>query len=85
MADVRVIALNPPSTVKETERVGLVRVGKQIPLAPDSVQGVALDSWFPVAMVEAALRVVKPSGRVVGPASFDPPPGSIVLAHDERY
>lgn len=85
LADVRVIALNPPSEVKESPRVGLVQTGTRIPLAPNSVHGVALDAWFPVAITEAAWRVVKPGGRVVGPASFDPPSESTVLARDESY
>ena len=85
MADVRVIALNAPSGVKESARVGLVRSGTTIPLAPGSVHGVALDAWFPLATVDAAWRVLKPGGRVVGPASFDPPVESVVLARDESY
>jgi hypothetical protein len=85
LADVRVIALNPPAAVTESERVGLVRVGRQIPLATNSVHGLALDAWFPTALVDAAMRVVRPQGRIVGAAEFDPPAESIVLAHDERY
>jgi hypothetical protein len=85
LADVRVIALNAPNTVKESERVGLVRVGKRIPLAPNSVDGLALDAWFPTTLVDAAMRVAKPQGRIVGPASFAPPTDSIVLAHDDTY
>ena len=85
MADVRVIALNAPSEVMESARVGLVRTGTRIPLAPNSVHGVALDAWFPLATVDAAWRVLKPGGRVVGPASFDPPVESVVLARDESY
>ena len=85
LADVRVVAVNAPSEVKETSRVALVRAGTRIPLAPNSVHGVALDAWFPAAMTQTAWRVVKPGGRVVGPASFDPPGESTVLAHDESY
>lgn len=85
MADVRVIALNAPGDVKESSRVGLVRAGARIPLKPDSVHGVALDAWFPAAMAEAAWRVVKPGGRVVGAASFAPRPDSVLLARDESY
>ncbi|HUQ48169.1 MAG TPA: hypothetical protein VM053_08005 [Gemmatimonadaceae bacterium] len=85
LADVRVIALNAPSTVKESERVGLVRMGTQIPLAPNSVHGLALDAWFPTAIIDAATRVVRPHGRIVGPAGFTSPPDSIVLARDEKY
>jgi len=85
MADVRVIGLNAPSEVQESEKVGLIRVGERIPLAANSVQGIALDAWFPEAMVEEALRVVKPGGRLVGPVAFGAPSQSAVLAHDENY
>jgi len=85
MADVRVIGLNAPSEVQESEKVGLIRVGERIPLAANSVQGIALDAWFPEGMVEEALRVVKPGGRLVGPVAFGAPSQSVVLAHDENY
>ena len=85
MADVRVLAINAPSDVKESERVGLVRVGSRIPLAANSVQGVALDAWFPPAIVDAAVRAVKPGGRIVGPTAIGHPEAVTVLAHDENY
>jgi hypothetical protein len=85
MAEVRVLALNAPNEVKESERTGLIRIGTRIPLAASSVQGVALDDWFPEPIVDEALRVVKPGGRLVGPAAFSAPSQSAVLAHDENY
>ena len=83
MADARVIVLNAPGRVRETERVGLVRVGTRIPLATNSVHGAALDASFLPVALEAALRTVKPGGRVVGPASSNPPSQSTVLARDQ--
>jgi len=85
MADVRVIAINPPSDVKESERVGLVRVGSRIPLAANSVHGVALDAWFSPEIVRAAIRPIKPGGRLVGPASLTHPSEVTVLARDDAY
>ena len=85
MADVRVIAINAPSDVKESERVGLVRVGSRIPLAANSVHGVALDAWFSPEIVRAAIRPIKPGGRLVGPASLTHPSEMTVLAHDDAY
>ena len=38
---------NAPAGVKESQTVGIVRVGSEIPVAPGSVRGVALDAWFP--------------------------------------
>jgi hypothetical protein len=85
MADIRVIAINAPGEVKESETVGLVRVGSEIPLAAGSVLGVAVDAWFPTKIVESAVRVVRPGGRIVGPAAILPPSELSILAHDERY
>jgi len=85
MADVRVLALNAPSEVAESERVGLLHIAGAIPLATNSAHGVALDSWFGPTAIEEALRVVRAGGRIVGPASLTTPDGAAVLAHDERY
>lgn len=85
MAEVRVLALNAPEEVKESQTVGLLRVGSEIPVAPGSVLGVALDAWFPAKIVESAVRVVRPGGRIVAPASFNTPSGLSVLAHDDKY
>jgi uncharacterized protein YbaR (Trm112 family) len=85
MTHVRVLALNAPGEVKEAESVGLVRVGPEIPLAADSVWGVAFDAWFPAAIVESAIRIVKPGGRIVGPTNIEAPADLTVLARDENY
>lgn len=85
LADVRVIALNPPRDVKDSERVGLIRISREIPLAANSAQGVALDAWFPAATVEDAVRVARHAGRIVGPTSIPAPASAVVLAHDEHY
>ena len=85
MAEVRVIALNAPAEVKESETVGLVRVASEIPLATGSALGVAVDAWFPAKIVESALRVVRPGGRIVGPSAVKAPSEAAVLAHDDKY
>ena len=85
MADVRVLAINPPSGLEESERVGLVKASAGIPLASNSVQGVALDAWFPNSVVEEAVRIVKPGGRIVGSVTLGVPAELSVLAHDEHY
>lgn len=85
MADVRVIALNAPSDVKESERVGLARITESIPLASESAHGVALDAWFRRDAIKDAVRVTRPAGRIVGSVSFAPPGDVVVLAHDDNY
>ena len=85
IAEVRVLALNAPAEVKESQSVGLLRVGSEIPVAPGSVFGVALDAWFPVKLLASAVKAVRPGGRIVGPVSIPTPPGLAVLAHDDNY
>ena len=85
LAEVRVFALNPAPGVKETPMVGLLRVAAEIPLATDSCLGVAVDAWFDASIVPAALRVVRPGGRVVGPTNVPPPAELAILAQDEEY
>jgi uncharacterized protein YbaR (Trm112 family) len=85
MAEVRVLALNAPAGVKESERVGLVHVGSEIPVAPGSVLGVAFDAWFPAKLIASAIRAVRPGGRIVGPVTIPAPAELSVLAHDENY
>ena len=85
MAHVRVLALNAPSEVKESMTVGLVRVSSRIPVASRSVLGIALDAWFPERVIESAVKVVRPGGRIVGPVTIPAPEGLAVLAHDDHY
>lgn len=85
MAEVRVLALNAPPGVKESDRVGLVHVGSAIPVAPGSVLGVAFDAWFPAKLVASAIRAVRSGGRIVGPGTIPAPAELSVLAHDENY
>jgi uncharacterized protein YbaR (Trm112 family) len=85
LAEVRVIALNAEPDVKETASVGLVRVATEVPVAADSCLGVAIDTWFNSAIVDAAVRAVRPGGRVVGPSAIAPPVELAVLAQDADY
>jgi uncharacterized protein YbaR (Trm112 family) len=85
MTDTRVLALNASKRVEESETVGLIHVSREIPLAPASVLGVALDATFPAAIISSAVKVVRAGGRIVGPAEITPPPDLAVLARDESY
>lgn len=85
MTETRVLALNPGERVEESETVGLLRVGDKIPLAPGSVLGVALSSSSSPEIISSALKVVRPGGRIVGPATIDAPTDVVVLARDDSY
>lgn len=85
MADARVLAINPGNAVRESARVGLLTVSRAIPAAPGSCRGVAVDAWFNAAIIESAVRVTQPGGRIVGPTVMPAPEDLTVLAHDEQY
>lgn len=85
MTEARVLALNPEKGVEESETVGLLRVGTEIPVAPGSVFGVALDSSFPAEILASAVKALRSGGRIVGPTEIPPPSELLVLAHDESY
>ncbi len=85
MTESRVFALNPAQHVEESETVGLLEVNRQIPLAAVSVQGVALDFSFPSEILTSAIRVVRPGGRIVGPAAIEPPGDLTVIGRDANY
>lgn len=85
MTEARVFALNPEGGAEESETVGLLLVGSEIPVAPGSVLGVALDASFPAEIVLSAVKAVRPGGRIVGPIEIPPPSELAVLARDEAY
>jgi uncharacterized protein YbaR (Trm112 family) len=85
MTEARVLAINPEGRAEESETVGLLLVGSEIPVAPGSVLGVAVDASFPAGIVASAVKAVRPGGRIVGPAEIPPPSELTVLAQDEDY
>src|ERR1700693_4916655 len=85
MTEARVLAINPKAGAEESETVGLLLVGSEIPVAPASVLGVALDASFPAETVASAVKAVRPGGRIVGPVEIPPPSELAVLAQDEDY
>jgi uncharacterized protein YbaR (Trm112 family) len=85
MTEARVFAINPKAGAEESETVGLLLVGSEIPVAPGSVLGVALDASFPSETVASAVKAVRPGGRIVGPVEIPPPSEVAVLAQDEDY
>jgi hypothetical protein len=85
MTEARVLVLNPAREVDESETVGLLRVSREIPLAPGSALGVAVDASFPAEIVASAMKVVRPGGRILAPTSMAPPGEAAILARDERF
>jgi uncharacterized protein YbaR (Trm112 family) len=85
MTEARVLALNPESGTEESETVALLNVGSEIPVAPGSVLGVALDASSPARIVASAVKAIRPGGRIVGPVAIPPPSELAVLARDANY
>jgi len=85
MTETRALALNAESGTEESETVALLLAGSEIPVAPGSLLGVALDYSFPAGIVASAVKAVRPGGRIVGPVEIPAPPELAVLARDENY
>jgi hypothetical protein len=85
MTEARVLTLNSKAGAEESETVGLLRVGSEIPVAPGSVLGVALDASFPAETVASAVKAVRPGGRIVGPVEIPRPGELALLAQDDDY
>jgi hypothetical protein len=55
-----------------------------IPLAPASVDAVALDAGASRELVQSAVRVLREGGRLVGASGLAVPPEVLLLASDEK-
>jgi hypothetical protein len=83
---VRIFAVNVPSVMDDSELVALIESSEGIPLAKNSVDGVALDRATASSVnLASALAVLKPGGRLVAPAATPVPPEVNVLARDDHY
>jgi hypothetical protein len=83
-ADVRVLRLDPVTLVPPTtELVSAIRGGGAIPIAAASLRAVALDQHTADApRLAAAVRALRPAGRLVAPAAASLPAGVTELARD---
>ncbi|MBA3644813.1 MAG: hypothetical protein H0W63_01415 [Gemmatimonadaceae bacterium] len=72
-------------TDAEQPGVGRILVQNIFPFAIASCAGIALDATFDDRAVEGALRVIRPGGRIVGPAAIARPDGVALLAEDAEW
>jgi uncharacterized protein YbaR (Trm112 family) len=77
----RVIALNPPSRVEDSERVATVLADTRIPFASSSVYGISMSDD---RSLNDIARVLQAGGRAVLPARIDLPGGLNELARDDQ-
>lgn len=79
----RVIALN--ADVGEADAVSRIRTaGGALPLAANSIDGIALDG-IDSATIESAARALRPKGRLVALASSTLPDGMTEVARDAEW
>lgn len=81
----RFVVLNPNPAVAAVHGISVLEIAAGIPLADATCRGVALDeSHADEVHLEAAVRVLRPVGRLVAPASTPTPTGVVELARDAQ-
>ena len=68
-----------------SQAAGSILLKDAFPFAVASCAGVALDCTFDRRALDAAVRVLRPGGRIVFPASLTKPDGLSVLAQDAEW
>ena len=87
LTDVQLLIVNPPPGTDMGNGVSGLTIESDwltLPLAASSARAVALDDTTTPAQLLAALRVVRPSGRVLAPIALSLPNGVSELARDDR-
>jgi len=87
MFDAVCVVLNAPQADEAhiAQHASVLRIAERIPLAPGSVEGVAVDAEHVATLGLDALRgMLRQKGRMVAPSLADLPAGLDVLARDER-
>lgn len=86
MLPMRAYVINSDQAIEDTERVGRLQSSEGIPLAPNSLQGVALDAKNVTPRdLASAIRALAPGGRLVAPAGVAIPSELAEVARDERW
>ena len=86
LTDVQLLLVNPPSGIEMGNGLSGLTTPMQslLPLAALSARAIALDNAASAELLESALNVVCPGGRILAPAGLSIPSGVIELARDER-
>jgi len=85
LTSARVLNLNPNAAdIGDSDAVGSIMIDSAVPIASRSVDGIALDAAAAsLDLVEEAVRVLKPGGRLTAPASVLLPASLRELARDK--
>ena len=84
IAGSRVVTVNAVQCLNEAEGVAGVTAGNRLPLGTASIDGIVVGADSAFSLTEA-IRVLKRAGRLVGPSSTAPLPGTRELARDDQY
>jgi uncharacterized protein YbaR (Trm112 family) len=83
---VSILLVDPPAGVAIGNGLSAIRIGDRLPVAPGSLRGIALDERTGVqTLVDAAVRALKPRGRLVAPVSAAVPVEVTERARDDRH
>ncbi len=86
LVGLRAYAVNPPTPVGESERVGALHSSNRLPFTDGSLRGVAIDdSGWSDEQLRLATRSLSPGGRLVAPAAMGVPVEMEEVARDERW
>lgn len=87
LTDVPLLLVNPPPGIEMGNGLSALTIESDwttLPLAPSSARAIALDDTTTPTQLLAALRVVRPSGRVLAPATLALSDDAAELARDDR-
>ncbi|GJG85111.1 hypothetical protein tb265_02920 [Gemmatimonadetes bacterium T265] len=85
LTDVRALVVEPAHAYAPREPFGAL-VGGELPVAAGALRGVALDARTATpARLTAAVRALRPAGRLVAPAGVPAPDGMRELARDAAH
>jgi len=87
LTDVQLLLVNPPPHIEMGNGLSGLALGSDwtaLPLASSSARAVALADSTSSSQLLAAVRVVRPSGRVLAPVALALPDGVAELARDDR-
>lgn len=87
LTDVQLLLVNPPADIEMGNGLSGLTIDSDwttLPLAASSARAVALEDATSSSQLLAALRVVRPSGRVLAPVTLALPGGVSELARDDR-
>ncbi|MBA2688351.1 MAG: hypothetical protein H0U64_09650 [Gemmatimonadaceae bacterium] len=83
ISEPHIFTMNSTEPAGPAERIYSVASDGAIPLAPASVDAVALDINSTPALIQSAVKTVREGGRIIGKSGVSLPDAVLLLANDE--